>query len=1023
MHGSSRLANRFGGKTRWTLLAAALIALTLAGCGGRSDGDDEDEGDGSVAANITLEASSTRLSPLSSEPVEVTATLRDSKNNLVEGVDVDFSADNGTLTATQPTTNDAGQALAELLPGDVTNGTITVTAEQGNAEATIQIEVAPIVSGISLSASSSRLPSTGDQTVEITALLRDSDNNAVEGAEVDFSADAGVLTPNQPTTNASGEAIAELAPGDMASGAITVSASRGEVEATIEVEVFSVDAPEITLEASSTRLTPSSGSPVEVTATLKNSSNILVEGVDVDFSTDNGSLTATQPTTNDAGQALAELLPGDVTNGTITVTAEQGNAEATIQIEVAPIVSGISLSASSSRLPSTGDQTVEITALLRDSDNNAVEGAEVDFSADAGVLTPNQPTTNASGEAIAELAPGDMASGAITVSASRGDVEATIDIEVFSVVADVSLRGSGVRLASSGNSPIELTALLRDSTNNVVEGADVQFQADSGAIQTTQGTTQAAGQATAELRPQQPANRTIEVTASAVDGNVEDQLEVEVFGTRLEISGPTSLNPGSTGEFSATLQDSAGNPIAGQPLTIESEQINTITPVDGSMATDASGRVEFELRAQAGSSANDTLRVSALGTDAKKEIEVSDNTLNVSLADKDQDPDKLNIIDDFEIIVELDRVSGSVQGETIDLSTTRGTLSDDSPMTNNNGVVEVDIDSTTAGPATIQASADVGGSSPTATLPVTFVATEPDALELGASPSQIAPTESSTITARVRDSASNLVANQTVNFNLVDVTTGSLASASAVTGDQGEASTVYTAADATSAADAVEITAQLQSKPAINDTVRLTVGGEALRLSLNTGNELEEPNPTQYREPWTVLVTDASGNPVANSDVDLSINPLAYYKGEWVPSTDNWVINKSRCSAEDTIKVTGLPIEDTRFNGQIDNNAGDTEDVDGDGMLEPSNTASVAPGEVTTDDSGFAQFDVAYPQGNAEWSRVRLTATVSVAGSERTETREFDLRVLADDVVNLDVEPPGGTDSPFGLVSDCTDPG
>ncbi len=284
-------------------------------------------------------------------------------------------------------------------------------------------------------------------------------------------------------------------------------------------------------------------------------------------------------------------------------------------------------------------------------------------------------------------------------------------------------------------------------------------------------------------------------------------------------------------------------------------------------------------------------------------------------------------------------------------------------------------------------------------------------------------------------------------FNLEDESNGAIDRSSATTNSEGQASVVYTASSTTSSGNGVRITAEVDDGAStISDNVDITVGGEALRLSISTGNELTVASETIYEQPWAVLVTDASGNPVANTDVELSIVPLAYFKGHWVFDGDSWgkqyagspppapealtlpddldTPGLHRCISEDRVKVPGLDIETTRFNGRNDVNesTGDEEDLDDDGNLEPSYDATVAPGTVTTDDSGFADFVVAYPKGNATWTEVRLEAAVDVAGSERTETRTFPLRVLADDVSDGDTAPPGETlAGPYGVAGACDD--
>jgi len=240
-----------------------------------------------------------------------------------------------------------------------------------------------------------------------------------------------------------------------------------------------------------------------------------------------------------------------------------------------------------------------------------------------------------------------------------------------------------------------------------------------------------------------------------------------------------------------------------------------------------------------------------------------------------------------------------------------------------------------------------------------------------------------------------------------------------------------------------------------------TGSSDADRITLNSGNQLQAPNTTRYEEPWTVLVTDAQGNPVEGVTVTLSIDPLFYFKGRWITidtdgdgtpdewgkgfdSNDDGQIDQQgavwQCNNEDRLLagLTGfegselngiLDTEDSNGNGALDsgedingNGTLDTEDLDGDGQLEPSRDSTVIPGTVETNQNGFAEFKVAYPKGNATWSTVRLTAEAEVEGTERAETRRFQLRVLVEDVSDINVTPPGGTGGPYGQVADCSNP-
>jgi hypothetical protein len=73
---------------------------------------------------------------------------------------------------------------------------------------------------------------------------------------------------------------------------------------------------------------------------------------------------------------------------------------------------------------------------------------------------------------------------------------------------------------------------------------------------------------------------------------------------------------------------------------------------------------------------------------------------------------------------------------------------------------------------------------------------------------------------------------------------------------------------------------------------------------------------------------------------------------------------------------------------------------------------------VTTDETGFALFDVEYAR-EFTWVEIQLEARVTVAGSEGASTATFFLPGLADDFNDCDVSPPGQV-SPYGVATTCS---
>jgi len=437
-----------------------------------------------------------------------------------------------------------------------------------------------------------------------------------------------------------------------------------------------------------------------------------------------------------------------------------------------------------------------------------------------------------------------------------------------------------------------------------------------------------------------------------------------------------------------------------------------LTPLDDTQGfqTDANGEVQFTMRAAAGGV--DNLTVSALGATYSKQVSISGDEFSLSSS---QEEITVNTPETVTLTWTLNGVPQA--GKDIDLTATRGVLSASSVTTNATGQATFDIQSTTAGGTVITATAKDSGL--TASMVREFVATVPHALNLQVENSNVVPEGSTSVIALVRDVNDNPVKNQVIAFNLNDAVNGVLNSSLATTDSLGRATVVYTAGNATSAKDAVVIDAHLQSTPAINDQITLTVGSRALRLVLGEDEELAEEAPN-YTKKFSVIATDSNGNAVENQEIEFSLVPTRYYKGRmfcfgttWgaaltspVASANGWLFTpKVACDAEDV-----------NYNGQMDVG----EDFNNNGVLDPTNPSSVTV-KAVTDANGVATATVTYPQSFALWTRVRLTASVNVVGTEFQESTEFDLPILAADIADCEKSPPNPI-SPYGIAASCADP-
>lgn len=578
-----------------------------------------------------------------------------------------------------------------------------------------------------------------------------------------------------------------------------------------------------------------------------------------------------------------------------------------------------------------------------------------------------------------------------------GNGDGTVSFTVTALASSPQLPSD----ADQTSEGVTITALVRDQNNNVVSDQAVSFASNSaagsgGALQNIDAVTDANGTANATLTTAgDPQNRVITVTVTA--GNQSDSVDIQVAGTQLSISGPDSVVFDQSVEYTVNLVDAGGTGINNEAVEVTSQQSNTISM--GPSSTDTSGRVDFDLLgSQAGP---DTITVEALGLTATKDITVSEDDFTYQTPEAG---DEIELDTDETVTLNWQREGSAIaDGTTIELSTTRGRFSNGESsidITTSGGAASTTISATTAGPAKITATGRPGsGDNPTAQRQVEFIATTPANLSAQANPATIGPQSESQIRAIVRDANNNPVKNQQVIFSIVaDPSGGTLDDSEAVTDSQGVASVTFTAGSTTTGIDEVVVEAETSGGVVVSGEAQLTVAQRALDVVIGTGNELGVPNETQFELPYTVAVTDSAGNPVSDAEVQLNVTSLRYFKGQFVPGTDVWVQNiDDECTSED---VNG--------NGSLDPG----EDLNGDGELTPGNIATV-PASVAVDENGFGDFNITYPQDQNLWVEVRLRANASSQGSEGDAARNIVLPASAEDLSNVEQEPPGVV-SPYG---------
>lgn len=572
-----------------------------------------------------------------------------------------------------------------------------------------------------------------------------------------------------------------------------------------------------------------------------------------------------------------------------------------------------------------------------------------------------------------------------------------------STVASIEVLSSSPQVGSGGDT-VDITAIVKDSGNASLAATAVTFTADSGTLTDVVTTTDASGVATAKLSA--GANKVTRViTVQVKSGDVTSNVQVAVTGTTLTVSGATTVALGGEETLSVKVTDSKGAGIAGVAVDVSSGLGNGLSAT--SLTTDPQGSASVVYTAT--KSGTDTITFSGAGDTETTSILISgEDFVFVSPAANTLIP-----VDTSRSVSVRYRSGGAPQaGRTVNFASTAGTLSASSAVTNASGVATVSVRSSTASPATLQATLQGGAAQ--ATLPIEFVATVPASIVAQVTPAAVGPNaEGSTeqqaqVLATVRDANNNPVKGVTVNFSrLVDPSGGNLSQASAVTNSSGQATVQYISGPLTTSSNGVTIVTTVASNDTITDQATLTVNQSALFIALGTGNQISNYDLDTYQKTWTVYVTDANGIAVSNARLTVKLLPLKYGKGflAWDGSS---------------YARTGALLcqnEDLNYNGVLD--AG--EDFNGSDTLQPGNVVSVSPSTLTTNADGRGTIVLRYAESYVPWMEVRLRVEALVSGTESSNQADFELPGLATDFTNR-TNPPAGLRSPFGIRA-CNLPG
>lgn len=585
-------------------------------------------------------------------------------------------------------------------------------------------------------------------------------------------------------------------------------------------------------------------------------------------------------------------------------------------------------------------------------------------------------------------------------------------------VASLSINTSAPTLNADGTSFVTLTLYALTGGNASVAGATINLAATSGVILSAPSvvTTATGATVTMTAASSDQTNRVATVTASCSGCTATPaSTPVTVIGANVALtnSGSTSLVVGgATSKLTATVKNFFGKTMSGVDVSFAATDPLILGLSVVSAKTNGSGVAEVTVSGL--TAGNAVVNVSALG-DAKSESFTSGAPTAVLAITSPANQAVLETNKPQDIVV-----SAPSGAKSVTFATTVGTFSNglsSQAVTVIGGVASATLTSTQAGTATVTVFDDLSNR---ANLVLVVSPPVSAANKILLNPSQTTLPlsisggiqNSLTLTARAVKSdgtTDQAVANVPIKFSMVGGPGAGeiLSPALAYTNSAGVATATFTSGSAASISNGIVVTATKEGTsvktgvaPSGND-VLLTVGGQALSVAFGPASVLgESSDKTLYVQAYSVQVTDANNNPVAEQLVTLRMRPVAFSTG---PACT--VLN-TYCS------------EDVNGNGSLDTNEDGTRTLlataasagscpvlsppvtgSTDHGLTPSNSdGGGIPSTVKTGLDGTAAFSLTYLKGSAFWVVNRLTATVSSNGTETSKSTIFRLAASVPDV-------------------------
>ncbi len=861
----------------------------------------------------TLSASNNGVLANENAANTVSVNVADEGSNPINDHTVTFAVLSGSATSfnNQNTakTDVNGLATFDLKSSKQEDNTVKVTLENGVKQTLIVSFVGDSSTAqVDLQKSKNEVVADGNDSVTMTATVRDAKGNLLNDVMVTFNVNSAEAKLSQTEVNShDGIATATLTSLKNGDYRVTASVSSGS-QANQQVNfIGDQSTAALTLSVPSGDITVTNTAPQYMTATLQDKNGNPLKDKEITFSVPNDVASkfsisnGGKGMTDSNGVAIASLT--GTLAGTHMIMARLANSNVSDAQPMTFVADKdravVVLQTSKAEIIGNGVDETTLTATVKDPSNHPVAGITVNFTMPQDVaanftLENNGiAITQANGEAHVTLK--GKKAGTHTVTATLGNNN-TSDSQPVTFVADkasaqVVLQISKDEITGNGVDSATLTATVKDQFDNEVNNLPVTFSSASSGLTLTPGVsnTNESGIAQATLAGVAFGEKT--VTASLANNGASDNKTVHFIGDTAAakiieltpvpdsiIAGTPQNSSGSV--ITATVVDNNGFPVKGVTVNFTSNAATAEMTNGGQAVTNEQGKATVTY-----TNTRSSIESGARPDTVEASLENGSSTLSTSInVNADASTAHLTLLqalfdtvsagETTSLYIEVkDNYGNGVpqQEVTLSVSPSEGVTPSNNAIytTNHDGNFYASFTATKAGVYQLTATLENGDSIQQTVTYVPNVANAEITLAASKDPVIADNNDLTTLTATVADTEGNAIANTEVTFTLPEDVKANFTlsdGGKVITDAEGKAKVTLKGTKA----GAHTVTASMTG----GKSEQLVVNFIADTLTAQVNLNVTEDNFIANNVGMTRLqatVTDGNGNPLANEAVTFTL--------------------------------------------------------------------------------------------------------------------------------------------------------